>query len=68
MRPTAPLPPALAHGPDGNEVPIDQVRDRDLAENERLGTQGLRVMATGQKDFDPNTFDPNADLLPAIEG
>ena len=29
---------------------------------------GLRVMATGQKDFDPSTFDPNADLLPAIDG
>ena len=29
---------------------------------------GLRVMATGQKDFDPATFDPNADLLPLIDG
>ena len=29
---------------------------------------GLRVMATGQKDFDPKTFDPNADLLAAIDG
>jgi Ca2+-transporting ATPase len=25
-------------------------------------------MATGQKDFDPATFDPDADLLPAIDG
>ena len=25
-------------------------------------------MATGQKDFDPATFDPNADLLPALDG
>ena len=57
-----------AHGPDGTEVPVAQVRDVYLAENERLGTQGLRVMATGQKDFDPATFDPNADLLPAIDG
>ena len=32
------------------------------------GTLGLRVMATGQKDFDPATFDPDADLLPAIDG
>ncbi len=55
-------------GPDGSLVPIAQVRDNYLAENERLGTQGLRVMATGQKDFDPATFDPNADLLPAIDG
>ena len=57
-----------AHGPDGTEVPVAQIRDAYLAENERLGTQGLRVMATGQKDFDPATFDPNADLLPAIDG
>jgi Ca2+-transporting ATPase len=57
-----------AHGPDGAEVPVAQLRDAYLAENERLGTQGLRVMATGQKDFDPKTFDPNADLLAAIDG
>jgi P-type Ca2+ transporter type 2C len=57
-----------ALGPDGGAVPVAQVRDEYLAENERLGTQGLRVMATGQKDFDPATFDPNADLLPAIDG
>ena len=57
-----------AHGPDGQEVPIAQLRDAYLAENERLGEQGLRVMATGQKDFDPATFDPNADLLAAIDG
>ena len=57
-----------AHGPDGNEVPIAEIRDAYLAENERLGTMGLRVMATGQKDFDPKSFDANADLLPAIEG
>ncbi len=59
---------AFAHGPDGTEVPIAQLRDQADAENERLGAQGLRVMATGQKDFDPATFDPNADLLPALHG
>ncbi len=57
-----------AHGPDGSPVMIEEIRTGYLAENERLGTQGLRVMATGQKDFDPATFDPNADLLPAIDG
>ncbi len=59
---------ASAHGPDGTEVPVDKLRDAYLAENERLGTMGLRVMATGQKDFDPGTFDPDADLLPALDG
>jgi len=57
-----------AHGPDGSPVAIADIRDGYMAENERLGTQGLRVMATGQKDFDPATFDPDADLLPAIDG
>jgi P-type Ca2+ transporter type 2C len=59
---------ASAHGPDGTETPVDQVRDAYLAENVRYGEQGLRVMATGQKDFDPASFDPNADLLPLIDG
>ena len=55
-----------AHGPDGTFVPIDRVREPFLAENDRLGAQGLRVMATAQRDFDPATFDPDADLLPLI--
>ncbi len=59
---------ASALGPDGAEVPIGQGRDAYLAENDRLGSMGLRVMATGQRDFDPATFDSNADLLPLIEG
>ena len=37
-----------------------------LAENQRLGEQGLRVLATARKDFDPATFDPAADLLPLV--
>ncbi len=57
-----------AHGPDGTEVPIANIRDAYLAENDRLGSQGLRVMATGQKDFDPAAFDKDADLLPALDG
>ena len=57
-----------AHGPDGTDVPIDEGRDRYLAENDRLGAMGLRVMATGQRDFDPKTFDPEADLLPLVGG
>src|SRR4051812_786895 len=59
---------ASAHGPDGTEVPVAQIRDTYLAENDRLGEQGLRVMATGQKDFDPASFDPKADLLPLLDG
>src|SRR4051795_4264291 len=43
-------------------------RERYNAENERLGEQGLRVLATGRKDFDPASFDPTADLLPLLDG
>ena len=43
-------------------------RERYLAENARLGEQGLRVLATARKDFDPATFDPRADLLPLVDG
>jgi P-type Ca2+ transporter type 2C len=43
-------------------------RQRYLAENQRLGQQGLRVMATARKDFDPAAFNPGADLLPLVTG
>ena len=46
----------------------DAFKQRYEAENERLGEQGLRVLATGRKDFDPESFDPNADLLPLLDG
>src|SRR6185503_10933043 len=49
--------------------PVDDAfRQRYLAENQRLGEQGLRVLATARKDFDPSSFDPGADLLQAVEG
>jgi P-type Ca2+ transporter type 2C len=54
-------------GPDGADTPVADLRDQYLAENERLARQGLRVMATAQLDFEPATFDPNADLLPLIK-
>jgi Ca2+-transporting ATPase len=54
---------------DLHPVPVtDQLKTNYLAENERLGKQGLRVMATGRKDFDPATFDPDANLLPLLDG
>ena len=57
-----------AHGPDGTDVTITKENSElYMAENERYGSQGLRVMATAQKDFDPATFDANGDLLAAIE-
>jgi Ca2+-transporting ATPase len=46
----------------------DDFRGRYNAENERLAAQGLRVMATGRKDFDPEAFAPDSDLLALIDG
>jgi P-type Ca2+ transporter type 2C len=57
---------SVAQGPDGQLYPVEEVRDPYMAENDRLGAQGLRVLATAQRDFDPATFDPNADLLPLV--
>jgi Ca2+-transporting ATPase len=49
-----------------------EVADADavkyLAENTRLAQQGLRVLATARKDFDPAGFDPDVDLLPLLSG
>ena len=54
---------------DLSAVPVDEdFKKRYMDENERLASQGLRVMATGRKDFDPAGFDPSADLLPLLDG
>ncbi|HEX6555104.1 MAG TPA: cation-transporting P-type ATPase [Ktedonobacteraceae bacterium] len=47
-------------------VPIDEVRSEYTANNERLGKQGLRVMAVARRDFDPDSFDPSSDLLSQV--
>ncbi len=58
---------AFVHDADTGPVPVDaNVRDLYLAENARLGQEGLRVLATARKDFDAATFDSGADLLPLV--
>ena len=49
-------------------VPIDAVRSEYTENNERLGKQGLRVMAVARRDFDPASFDPSGDLLSQVSG
>jgi Ca2+-transporting ATPase len=51
---------------DGRLVAAGDMTERFTAENERLARNGLRVMCAARRDFDPATFDPNADLLPLI--
>ncbi len=48
-------------------MPLTALTDPYNSENERLASHGLRVMAVGRRDFDPATFDANADLLPLVE-
>ena len=60
---------ATGYDADAGPVPADgEFLERYLAENRRLGEQGLRVLATARKDFDPAAFDPDADLLPLVDG
>jgi Ca2+-transporting ATPase len=53
---------------DAGPVPAGKVGDLYLAENRRLGEQGLRVMATARKDLDQAVLDPHADLRPLVTG
>ena len=46
----------------------DAFKARYLDENERLAKQGLRVMATARRDFDPAGFDPGGDMLALMDG
>ena len=53
---------------DGSAVPADSGRDRVLAENDRLASEGLRVLAVASRDIDPAAFRPDADLLEEVQG
>ena len=44
-----------------------QMREKVLAENERIASQGRRVLAFAQREFDPATFDPSADLMDLMQ-
>ena len=50
--------------PQGAVIALDErVRQYAAEQNERLAAQGMRVLAFAGKHFDPQTFDPEADLL-----
>jgi P-type Ca2+ transporter type 2C len=40
-----------------------EMRQKIMAENERIAGQGLRVLAFAQREFDPATFNPKANLM-----
>ena len=59
---------ATAMAGDGT-VPWDADLSARAQNNvERMGGDGLRVMAAGFKDLDSASFDPNGDLLAYVEG
>ncbi len=45
----------------------DEMRAKVLAENDRIAGQGKRVLAFAQREFDPATFDPSADLMALMQ-
>ena len=51
----------------GTPEPIESHRERAFEENDRLASEGLRVLAVAYRDFDPNTFDPSGDLLSQVK-
>ena len=53
---------------DGSELPIDDYRERVLAENDRLAGDGLRVLAVASRDYDPQSFDPDGPLVDEVQG
>ena len=57
-----------ARNVDGTAIPIDDYRDRVMAENDRLANEGLRVLAVASKDFDPGSFDPAGEHLDEVQG
>ena len=52
---------------EGHDLDVDEYRDRVMAENDRLASEGLRVLAVASRDIDPAHFDPNAKLLDDVE-
>jgi len=53
--------------PGGPAQPItDENRALALSENERMAAGGERVMVVARRDFDPRSFDPNANLIDEV--
>ena len=52
---------------DGSVIPLnDEINKKILEENEHIASEGLRVLAFAQAEFDPGSFDPKADLMPLM--
>ena len=49
--------------PDGSLTALDSYNEKILSENDRMASQGLRIMAVASRDVPAASFDPNADLM-----
>lgn len=55
--------------PDGSASDLSaDSRKKVEEENERIASEGLRVLALAQKDFEQSSFDPDADLMQLMNG
>ncbi len=52
---------------DGETKTIGDLSGRVVEENDRLASEGMRVLAVARRDFDKATFDPSADLLALVD-
>jgi P-type Ca2+ transporter type 2C len=55
-------------GPDGGNIDAGEARDEVLAENDRLSSEGLRVLAVASRDIEPNSFDRGGEHLEEVQG
>ncbi|HEU5472363.1 MAG TPA: cation-transporting P-type ATPase [Actinophytocola sp.] len=54
--------------PDGTVLSItEENRTLAIAANDRIAAAGERVMVVAERDFDPSTFDPDAELIGQVQ-
>ncbi len=58
---------STARLPDGSIAAMAGYRDVVLTENDRLASEGLRVMAAASRDIPKGSFDPNGDLMAQVQ-
>jgi Ca2+-transporting ATPase len=58
---------SAARLPNGSLTSLDEYREAVLAENDRLASEGLRVMAVAVRDIPKKDFDPFGDLFKWVE-
>ncbi len=55
-------------GAAGESLSMEGGSEKVLAENDRLASEGLRVLAVASRDIDPSAFDRDGALLDEVQG